>query len=349
MRPSNTYHKTDNLFIGALQPILDSLKSTPCLPGRLVGEDIVINNRAGVNIIIALDTASNIHLLISPASENDPRFAKINLKGLQISDVIWSISGRPEQTYLDVSCSTGILPTFQRPFLRFAEDVLLDLSQSDAKPADAVYTTCTRWKKFWSPDSETEVNKDWARGLLGELILLDDLIERFGPTVVKSWTGPLGMDQDFQNGNILAVEVKTSTETPFKINCNIHQLDSKLFNFLYLVCYRFSSAENGIALPDLVRRIESHVKINEQELENFYEKLATTGYKLQLENFYNTVRVDYNDAIVYKIDDSFPKIVERSFIAAPDHRISGIRYTLQISGVDELTIDSISTHLKQLA
>lgn len=333
-------------FGGVLQPLVDSLERNPRQEGRLVGQDIVMTGRSDTQAIIALDANNDIHLLITPTTNGDSRLSEIDLKGLKVADIEWSVGGRSPQRYLDISCSTGIMPAFRRPFLKFAEDVLFEISQSAASPADAIYRTSLRWRKFWSPDIEKEITREWIHGLFGELLFLTDLVERFGPTVIDSWTGPLGKHHDFQTGTKLAVEIKTSADVPFRINCNIRQLDSDLFEKLYVVCYRLTTSENGTTLPELVKHIAKLIEGNESLLEKFYDRLVAAGYTLQLESAYFDFRLNHSQATVFHVDKDFPKIVEKSFINPPDHRISGIRYILELTGIKELTVGVIVNDLR---
>ncbi len=346
MQQSDTSHNKIS-FGGVLQPLVESLELNPQNAGRLVGQDVVLHGRSDIQTIIALDSNNDIHLLISPSVKHDSRLSKFDLKGLKITDTEWIVADRPSQIYLDISCLTGKLPLFKRPFLRFAEDVLFEVSESGSTPADAVYKTCFRWRKFWSPDIGAEVTREWVHGLFGELLFLTDLIERFGSNVINSWTGPLGKDHDFQTGADIATEIKTSAGVPYAINCNIRQLDTDLFKKLYIICYLLTPSEDGITLPELVRRVEQLLGKNESMLDRFYELLMGTGYTIQLESAYTEFRLSYSKASVFHIDKDFPKIVEKSFIKPPDHRISGIRYTLQLTGLDELTIDDVASDLKR--
>ncbi len=325
-------------FGGILEPLIGSLDVNSCHTGGLTGKDVVIPERKETGVIIALDKENNIHLLIAPAGKKDSRLSDLGLKGLKIKNTEWSVSGRTGQHYLDVSCSTGIMPSFRRPFLRFAEDALFELSQSPVSPVDAVYKTCVRWKKFWSSDSRKKVTGRWIRGLFGELIFLTHLIKLYGLSVINSWTGPLGKDHDFQTGTELAVEVKTSNEIPFRINCNIRQLDQGLFRHLYLVCYRLEKSETGGSLPELVGNITELIKEDVTALEKFYALLANSGYSLLSEDIYNSYRLKNSEAAVFGVDQKFPKISENSFKSPPDHRISNIRYVLQLTGVKQLKI-----------
>lgn len=346
MQQSDTSHSKIS-FGGVLQPLVESLERNPQHAGRLVGQDVVLYGRKDIQAIIALDAENNIHLLISPSSKNNSRLSKFDLKGLKITDAEWVVAGRPSQIYLDISCLTGKLPLFKRPFLRFAEDVLFEISESGETPADAVYRTCFRWRKFWSPEVGIEITKEWIHGLFGELLLLTDLIQRFGVSVIDCWTGPLGKDHDFQIGTDLAVEVKTSVDIPFTITCNIRQLDPDLFKQLYIVCYRLTRSENGTTLPELVRRIEELMGNDEILLDTFYKLLMTTGYTIQLESIYSEFRLSHSKASVFNVDNNFPKIVEKNFTKPLDHRITGIRYTLQLTGLDVFTIDNVKNELKR--
>ena len=102
MKQSNTYLKTDISFGGILQPIVESLERNQRQPGKLVGQEVVIYTRDDVQAIIALDAGNNVHLLITPPSNGDPRLSRFELKGLKITDMEWSVAGRNSQLYLDI-------------------------------------------------------------------------------------------------------------------------------------------------------------------------------------------------------------------------------------------------------
>lgn len=339
MKQSNTSHNKVS-FGGVLEPLLDVLKRSAPEKGRLMGQEVSMPKK-GIEAFIALDDKDNIHLLIAPAPANDSIFSKFDFKGLKINNNQWAVANRPVQDYLDISCSTGTLSSFKRPFLSFAEDVLFEMSQSKGIPYDAVRLTCIRWKKFWSEDSDVEIRKEWIHGIFGELLFLNDMMERFGLSVIDSWTGPMGKDHDFQTGTKLAAEVKTSVEVPFSIQCNIRQLDPALFKLLYIVCYHLKPAEEGTALPDMVKKIERMIGEDEIILDKFHDRLISVGYKRQAESAYNEIILKYAQADVYEVDDNFPKIIETSFISPPDHRIRDIRYKLQLTGVKKMSIDEV--------
>jgi hypothetical protein len=226
--------------------------------------------------------------------------------------------------------------------------VLYEVGAPGVNPVDALYRTGLRWRRFWSPEVEAQVTQEWVRGLCGELRFLEQIIKRFGPSACQSWSGPLGHDHDFQRGTDLAVEVKTSAEMPFTIQCNIRQLDPGIFRRLYLVCYRVSRSDDGVALPQLVSQVEEATGTNAEMLDFFYRSLAAVGYRRELENIYAENRFEISDGAVFSVDESFPTVTERSFSTPPDHRVSNIRYTLQITGVDSLGLDDVAHELGSL-
>jgi hypothetical protein len=348
MKPSNT-SPNEISFGGILQPLIESFERSPRQAGRLVGQDVILSTRKDVQAVIALDSENDIHLLISPAAADESRFSQLELHGLKITNREWAVAGRATQQYLDITCSTGSLPSFRRPFLRFAEDVLYEISHPGVLPADAAHRTIIRWKRFWSADVSMEITTEWLYGLVGELTFLADLIQRFGSDVVRVWSGPLGKDHDFQTGTDLGVEVKSSVEMPFKIHCNIRQLDPSIFKKLYIVCYRITASEAGSSLPDLVQQIENLIGNDEGVMDDFYQRLAAIGYSRQFEPNYKEHPVTISAASVFSVNDSFPKIIENSFINPPDHRISNIRYTLQLIGIPELKIDAIVQDLERFS
>lgn len=333
-------------FGGILQPLLESLAKNPKRDGYLAGQDVVIPARKDLRAVIALDSNNDTHLLIAPAASDDARFSRFDLRGLRIENKEWVIADNPAQKYLDIACSTGEMPSFRRPFLRFSEDVLFEISRQGVSPTDAVYRTGLRWKRFWSADLPVEMTKEWLHGILGELSFLRDLIQRTGPTAVRNWTGPLGEDHDFQAGTDLGIEVKASVEMPFKIQCNIRQLDQTIFKKLYIACYKVNDSELGWSVPGLVKEIENLLGSDDEEMDGFYERLAAAGYSRQLEPVYEEHAASISPVTIFRVDETFPKITESSFINPPDHRISAIRYSLQLTGLSELTPDIIGDDLK---
>lgn len=317
---------------GVLQPVLDSLRRHAAPSGQLVGREVPLG-RNHVEAVLALDANGDIHLLLTPAAIDGKRFARLALKSLAIGNREWVVAGRASASYLDLTCSTKKSPGFERPFLGLCEDLLTEISISSVTPEDAVHRACARWRRFWSSEP-TVFTIEWLHGLVGELAFLQALIENYGTRVVTTWMGPAGRDHDFQVGNHLAVEVKTSTLVPPTIECNLNQLDSGIFSQLFLACYLLTRVdEGGLSLPGLVGLIEDALRADESSLDLFWEKLAEARYRRELDERYREVNFTLGLPSVFRVDEKFPKVTSGSFRTPPDGRIRAVRYSLQLVDV----------------
>jgi len=337
-------------YAGVLEPLLQSVERiAPVSSGRLTGQH-VITLRRDVTVLIAIDDDRNVHLLLAPAPANDRRFSRFNLKTLSVTIREWAVAGAPKQEYLDLLCSEGTQPAFRRPFLAFCEDLLVDLDRPGVMPEEAAFRTCTRWQRFWTADDDSPVSVEWIRGLLGEVLFLELLIGRLGPVSVKRWTGPAAEDHDFQAMSRVAFEVKVAATVPYVIECNLNQLDSTLFRELYLVCYHAVRADTGESLTDAVARIETAISSDDQILDEFHSALQKTGYRRQRRSDYDTFRFAVGSPRFYTVSDRFPRITYGSFNPPLDARIRGVRYQLELAGIDPLPEDTpeISAAISQL-
>jgi hypothetical protein len=336
MSSSNT-SPSDGGFIGVLQALTELLSRHPREHGRLVGQDVV-TTRSDIRSLLSLDADGNIHFLLTPPAADERRFQRFALRALRISNRTWSVSGHAPAVYLDLMCATADSPAFQRPFLSFCEDVLNDLVARNASPEDAVYRACVRWQRFWTADAD-RFTIEWLHGLAAELAWLSELIALHGPAVIHSWLGPEGADHDFQTGTELATEVKSSTAMPFRIECNLNQLDPGIFRRLLLICYLFTADPAGETLPMSVAAIEDALRADSDALELFWDRLARVGYRRQLEEQYRQHPYRLAPPSVFRVDDTFPRLTVGSFAHPPDGRISRVRYVVELTGVEPMTLD----------
>ena len=328
-------------YAGVLEPLLASVeRDGPSGSGRLSGQ-VVVTSRKDVTALICVDGEGNVHFLLAPAPESDRRFDRIHLKALTISRCDWAVAGKPTVSYLDLTCPCGAQTGYRRPFLSFCEDLLLDLDRPSVTPDDAAFRTCSRWQHFWTVDDEGPLSIEWLRGLLGELCFLENVIRRVGPQVVFAWTGPDGRDHDFQAMSRVAFEVKVSATVPYTVECNLNQLDSTLFEQLYLVCFQAVRVDSGETIVDVIDRVETLLEDDESNLDAFYSRLHAAGYRRQRRSDYGTFSFAVDGPTFYPVDNDFPRITSATFDPPLDARIRGVRYVLQLVGVD--TIDPEST------
>lgn len=329
-------------YAGILEPLLSSVeRSGASGTGRLAGQ-YVITPRKDLSVLLAADGEGNVHFLIAPPPEDDGRFRRFSLKALTISKRDWAVGSGSASLYLDLTCTAGAEAAYRRPFLSLCEDLLLDLERPGVAAGDAVFRTCSRWQRFWTADDPTPVSVEWTRGLLGELRFLELIVQSRGSGAVERWLGPDAQDHDFQHLSLVAFEVKVSSTVPYTIECNLNQLDPSLFRELYLVCFQAVRSENGESIAEAVSRIETALADDDDALDGFYTRLQRAGYRRDRRADYNALRFAVDGPQYFRVDMDFPRITTASFDPPLDARIRGVRYLLQLTGLEAFTHESES-------
>lgn len=327
-------------YSGILRPLLESLqRGSKPRTGTLAGQELK-TKRSDVGAFLAVDETGNVHFLLNPAPISDSRFSRFRLKSFSIDLRRWAIAKTPGAVYLDISCRTADQPTLSRPFLAFCEDLLLEFDDSTAAVEDAVFRTAQRWYRFWNRETARTLSESAIRGLIGELSFLAHIIEKNGSAAINTWTGPEGRDHDFQTRRELAVEIKTSAAIPYRIECNLNQLDRGLFGVLYLVCYAVQTSPAGVTLPGVVASIRAMLAKDEDAGDTFERKLILVGYESSHEGEYAQQHYSVAQAEGFLVDDQFPAVTLASFIRPPDMRVIDVRYVLELTALAGMPLTS---------
>jgi hypothetical protein len=305
---------------------------------RLLGQEVK-TRRSDVLAFVAVDKEQNLHLVIHPAPQSGNTLQQFRLKSLRIAIRSWVVSGQDQRDYIDVVCNAGGRDDLVRPFVGFCEDILVGLDGGGASPEAVVLKTARRWQNFWSKDLGP-LSQPAIRGLLGELHFLETIVRAGAPDAVEAWVGSEGADHDFQRGREVAFEVKTSSQIPYKITCNLQQLDPGLFSKLFLVCYKVEASRAGVSLPETVHRVAGRLGSDEQALDAFSQRLRLAGYLAGHEDAYASAKFTVAPAEVFQVTNEFPAITLASFTQPPDMRIRSLRYTLEVSGCQGVALES---------
>ena len=169
------------------------------------------------------------------------------------------------------------------PFARLCQD-LIDATRGCTHGAAAVLLArLGRWHRLMELARNEILSEQTLRGLLGELIILRDVIApRFGfSAAVNSWVGPQKAPQDFVIAGT-AVEVKTCTPAATSIRISsLEQLDAACPLFLATVRLSPSSNAQGAAFtPEmLVTGIRQELDENTPARAEFDLRLTEAGYQ----------------------------------------------------------------------
>lgn len=247
-----------------------------------------------------------------------------------LKTVVTDIDGHQEVTF---ELQNG---DYSDVFDSFLFDLVTQSAQHDPLTACAVIVNrILRWTELFKRMSGDGLSEDEIIGLLGELLVVDQLIEKgFDDSlVIRGWRGPEGDATDIGlEGFRIEVKTKRSTQHSFVEISSADQLrlDGKdLFLTRILLT---PSEDSGHSLRDLVEQVSQRLKDKNRPLTELNHKLSLVGYtdnQKENTNRYELVREDW-----FEVRDNFPRI-------DPDQipsEITKVRYRLELDQLDEYLI-----------
>ena len=88
-------------------------------------------------------------------------------------------------------------PSLEELFIKLCWD-LIEASQVSSHPIEKIISQYKSWMKLLKQASTQLLSSSQQKGLIGELLYLDEKINEIGEfSTIKSWVGPEGSDQDF--------------------------------------------------------------------------------------------------------------------------------------------------------
>jgi hypothetical protein len=213
-------------------------------------------------------------------------------------------------------------------FLRFCDSILDEL-EDGSQAADAFWDVLERYRALFAAARETAVLRETVMGLLGELVVLEFLLENSLDAIV-AWRGPVPETHDFQfpNGHI---EVKASSaagEAKARIS-SLTQLSIPANGNLAIALVRFSpgGAETVATLSD--RIVES---LNLADKGRFLDLLNAAGCNDRHDAAWNAFSFSVSEIVYYKVTEGFPRIVPEVFTDTwTPSGLSEVKYTVSLN------------------
>lgn len=257
-------------------------------------------------VLLGLDTAGHRHVLV-PLPPDAPVHEDDSSQGVQIELRELLDRGRLRR-FGDVHC---LAPHYNELFGTLAEEMLAALADRPADPVLACSRVLDRWRELLRPNSERRLGAQQLAGLLAELLVLRDVLERDPARRLDVWTGPEGGRHDLRRAD-LAVEVK-ATLAREGLLIEIHgaeQLEPPPGGRLWLAVVRLESAPGaGITVSDAMRDV-AELGVPHHDL---LKRLAQAGYLSEHEESYAEVRYEIKERRLYAVGSDFPRIVPASF------------------------------------
>ena len=251
------------------------------------------------------------------------------LEGLFISITNNILGNDPEKTFLQIKTTSSRREIFT-PFI--AELISKDLSE----PINALEETLKEWRDFWS-GKRGQLSKFEQRGLLGELIVLNALIECVGTGIIEKWGGPLDWLHDFESEK-LHLEVKTTSKQPASVYISkISQVapmegDTEL----QLIVVGLEEGDE-ISLPKMISSMRNTLSGSEK-MSKLEKILSHSGYRDTDALFYQK---EYGVSFVksHKITKDSP-VLNPKILGDIPSTVTNIRYILQVHAMEMEDIDS---------
>lgn len=192
------------------------------------------------------------------------------------------------------------------------------------------------WKKLFQDGNNGLLEKHKVKGLLAELITLENLLDNRPEgklATLIAWTGPQKADQDFVFGD-LAIEVKAISPSTTKIGISsIEQLEAiqpiELWVYMLRDCGNQPESTNLIAQ---YIKIESKLSSEPIPLKLFREKMLDAGY---VENeYYEKFNFIIMDFMKFEVLDNFPKLTRENMPTG----IVNATYSISIDAIADFRI-----------
>jgi hypothetical protein len=269
------------------------------------GDDLSVLPVADVeHVFVGIDGRSRQHLLLRTDSGTPPVTDVVTL-GVTTRTLI--IGGLQTQL-LDVVC---LLPSLAEVFDHFVVAVIERLLATKASANDAIEAVLQHWRQFLIAASGPP-GRDKLATLLGELMVVADVVAASGTPGIGYWVGPSGARHDIRTG-ATAIEVKTTrSHTGYRIT--IHGEDQLLpppQGALYLHLVRLEAVHGS---GQSVASVVDGLLAAGVSAEKLFEALTNAG--LHVADLAATADVTFEvmERITVPVDDRVPRIVPASFV-----------------------------------
>lgn len=210
----------------------------------------------------------------------------------------------------------------------------------NVSPLNFVLRRLTSWRNLLERAVDDLLSLHSIRGLCGELIYLEKIIEELGHIdAVRAWVGPSGADQDFQFGS-LAWEVKTIRPgAESVIIASERQLDS-VDKTVALIAVELSDvssgSDDGFTLNFQVSKLRQNFSCCYEALHEFDNQLLVAGYFVRKE--YEAHFFKLRSLTTFDVRDGFPCVGHKDIPVG----VANVRYEIQLTACENFMTEKTS-------
>ncbi|RYD66313.1 MAG: PD-(D/E)XK motif protein [Verrucomicrobiaceae bacterium] len=203
-------------------------------------------------------------------------------------------------------------PDLARNFAVMCYD-LAERSKGQATVAGAVSVllrVLESWAELFKRRADDGLTKEETLGLIGELLVLEDLMNdgRTSPEViVRGWRGPDGDARDIGfNGARIEVKTQRSTSATALRISSLEQLNDR-GDKVFIVVRRVSPSDEGRSLAELVESVTRRMTAAPLAALEFDRKIALSG--LDSGSPLSQERYAADERLVYTVSSDFPRLI----------------------------------------
>lgn len=254
-------------------------------------------------VLIGIDQEDRRHLLI-PLLPGEAARTDSRGRGVHIGRI-----NHAGATYLTVYC---LLPELHQVFTQFCRELIVTIAGA-ASPAKEAAAALDRWRTLFSDAERTgQLSDEALTGLLGELLVAQQLLVAGAPGDLRFWVGPFNDLHDLRSATH-AIEVKATMVREGRIVSisSVDQLQEPSGASLILVHTRLDRDPGGFSLPDLVDRVVDAGAYPHQ----VSRRLNELGVRAGDLTAYSGRKFKVADTRAYDVGGaSFPRLLRSSFV-----------------------------------
>ena len=253
-------------------------------------------------ILQALDHEGGRHVLVPVAGGKVPE--DLLSAGVQVVRIEL---GRPGEVraFADIRCMFARLADL---FDDVAADMVEAAAAEPAEPVPACLRALDQWRALLRSVRSDAPRRTQIVGLMGELMVLRDIVRSDPERRADLWVGREGQRHDLRRGNI-AIEVKSTTATEGR-DVSIHgvqQLEEPEGGELFLAWFRFEHVPGGgITLSGLIDEIRA-LGVPAQLLHSGLDERGLAPGMWPDEEF------ELRESRFHPVDGTFPRLVPAAF------------------------------------
>lgn len=306
--------------------------------GRPTWEEFSAHLRSSAPVLVRLRGEPHIDLFVDSEGQRvGLRVASAGLTKTSIPDSPFAslrigLVRLEEGTHLEVATT---IPDLYPYFFAFALSIA-DGVQVDGATADVALRRSLRdWRALF--EQLALLTPERQLGLLGELWLLDRLVNVHGASALDSWTGPKGEAHDFRIGNHQFEVKTTSGERRIHVISSDSQLTPSPGHNLYLLSLQFAAGgTGGRSLHDVVEALRFH--LTSLGVASRFEEILESTFQLTSANLgHYSSRVQLRSRpYLIPVTESFPRVTHHDVLSLPRPemvRVSDVRYRVDVEGL----------------